>query len=498
MLSLAEMRRAVGILDHRIAGSRLQKVVQPDPHSLVLSLYGLGRELHVLLDCRPQAARLSLRAGAPRAPATPPNFTQSLRARLRGSRCVGAALAGDDRQAVLHFAGPAGEHGLLLSILGPRSNLYLLDADSRLLASLRPLAETRRDLVLGEPWRDPPSAAPREGDDRWPAVADDDYLEAIEASYAARELAWEADDLRRRVGGALRREVQFLDKRATKLAADLEAATAATGGRRLGELLKGVLHQVRPGASAVTALDYESGEEVVIPLDPSRSAADNLARIFTRYQKAQKGRVVLERQLAEVRVRRAAVDRLLAEFEALGAAASLDRLRDFAERREMREAIGRQRRGGGSPKAVPVESVARGDEPSRPFAKLPARLRPKVYRTAAEMEIWVGRSDEGNDYLTTRLARGNDLFFHLEGAPGSHVILRTGGRKDPPPEAILDACELAVHFSKRRDEGRADVHVALIKDVKKPARAKPGLVHVLRGRTVHLRRDRARLERLLG
>jgi predicted ribosome quality control (RQC) complex YloA/Tae2 family protein len=109
----------------------------------------------------------------------------------------------------------------------------------------------------------------------------------------------------------------------------------------------------------------------------------------------------------------------------------------------------------------------------------------------------VGRSDAGNDHLTTRLARGNDLFFHLDGAPGSHVVLRTGGRTDPPSEALLDACELAVHFSKAKNASRADVHVVPIKNVRKPKGAKPGLVTVHGGRTVHLRRTPARLARLL-
>jgi predicted ribosome quality control (RQC) complex YloA/Tae2 family protein len=110
----------------------------------------------------------------------------------------------------------------------------------------------------------------------------------------------------------------------------------------------------------------------------------------------------------------------------------------------------------------------------------------------------VGRNDEGNDYLTTRLARGNDLFFHLEGYPGSHVVLRTEGRADPPPESILAACELAVHFSRLKDAGRADVHVAHIKDVKKPKGVKRGLVYVTRGKTIHLRRHPKRLEDILA
>jgi predicted ribosome quality control (RQC) complex YloA/Tae2 family protein len=130
--------------------------------------------------------------------------------------------------------------------------------------------------------------------------------------------------------------------------------------------------------------------------------------------------------------------------------------------------------------------------------KVPARLLPKRYRTQDGLEIWVGRSDEANDYVTTRLARGNDLFFHLEGYPGSHVILRTEGRLDPSSDSILDACELAVHFSRLKNADRADVHVAPIKNVKKPKGAKPGLVFVRGGRTVHLKRDAKRLQNILA
>jgi predicted ribosome quality control (RQC) complex YloA/Tae2 family protein len=130
--------------------------------------------------------------------------------------------------------------------------------------------------------------------------------------------------------------------------------------------------------------------------------------------------------------------------------------------------------------------------------EIPARLLPKKYKTQDGLEIWVGKSDEGNDYLTMRLARGNDLFFHLDGYPGSHVVLRTEGRLDPPPQSLLEACELAVHFSKLKNAGTADVHMAHIKDVRKPRGAKPGLVYVRGGRTIHLRRDPKRLHNTLA
>ena len=78
------------------------------------------------------------------------------------------------------------------------------------------------------------------------------------------------------------------------------------------------------------------------------------------------------------------------------------------------------------------------------------------------------------------------------------MILRTGGRSDPPAEAVVDACELAVHFSKLRGADRVDVHVVPIQNVRKPRGAKPGLVFVSGGKTVRLRRSDARLERLLA
>jgi predicted ribosome quality control (RQC) complex YloA/Tae2 family protein len=76
--------------------------------------------------------------------------------------------------------------------------------------------------------------------------------------------------------------------------------------------------------------------------------------------------------------------------------------------------------------------------------------------------------------------------------------LRTEGREDPPPESVLDACELAVHFSKQKNAGHAEVHVVPIKQVSKPRGAKKGLVYVTGGRSLHLRREESRLRRLLG
>jgi len=496
MLTLAELERVAGVLDRELRGRRVQAAVQTTRPGLALTLYGRAgsdtseRRLHLLLCCDPETARVSSLARLPRAPETPPAFAQYVRAHLVGASVAGVRLEGGDRQLALALHAEEGDYALLLAIFGRRSNLYVLDAGGRLRAALRPLAETRAELALGAPYRSPELPPPRRGEDRFAAEADGALLAAIEATYASLESEGERGALARRIAQALRREAKNLDRKLEKLDAELVQAEADAGLERRGELLKAALGSLRRGDTEARVRDFETGEELRIPLDPTLSPAENLERLFERYRKGVRTLTKGGAQRDAVRAARAAIAALEQDLlDAGDAAAALEAL---AARPELARLLGRH---------APAPAQRREREPrEREIAGrvLPLRLVPRRYRTESGLEIWVGRSDEANDLLSTRLARGNDLFFHLDGAPGSHVILRTEGRSDPPSEAVLDACELAVHFSKHKNATRADVHVVPAKNVRKPKGAKPGLVEVHGGRTVHLRREPRRLERILA
>jgi predicted ribosome quality control (RQC) complex YloA/Tae2 family protein len=501
MMSLAELRRAVAILEREVVGHRVDRVAAPEARRVVLSLHSPGRgEAHVLACAEPTSARLSLvpewPPGARRAPA----FAQVLRARLVGARLVAASLLGGDRQALLRFEGGEGRHALLLSFLGPRTNLYLLDAEERIVAALRSLDETRRDLALGEPWRGPASATPPAGEDRFTSLPDRDFFAALEAAERERESRSDEEALRQRLERGLRRAAASLAKKRELLAADAAAGAEAETLRSQGELLKSVIARVRPGDREARARDFASGEEVVIPLDPALAPRANLDGLFRRARKAEKRAARALREQGELEVRSEALAALQNDFEAIRGDDAGAQLHAFAERPDVERILVRFARE--APASGASEAASAEPEKRRVWRvgkqDLAGKLVPRVYRSHDGLEIWVGRSDEGNDLLSTRLARGNDLFFHLDASPGSHVVLRTGGRNDPPSESLLDACELAVHFSKARNATNAEVLVAPIKNVSKPRGAKPGLVYVRGGRAVRLRRDPKRLERLLA
>jgi predicted ribosome quality control (RQC) complex YloA/Tae2 family protein len=493
MLSLVELERAVGVLAEERTGARLERAIQRGSGELDLILSGgagrdSGDRAVVVLSCDARLARLGARAKAGPAPAKPLPFAQYLQAHLVGARLAAATILDRDRQAALAFEGAEGRFELVLSILGPRSNVYLLDGERRLLLSLRPLAETRRDLAGGDPWSSPPSSPPPAAEDRFADASSEELLERIEAHYAERESDAATAVLRRRLARALKKQRDGLERKERRLAKDLEAAAAGEEARRLGELLKSVLSEVPARAASAQAVDPGTGEPVTIPLDPALGPAANLERYFKRAKKAV-------RQELRARTESGAVAERLEAAEAL--ASALDATEDadldaFAARPEVERLVQRY-----APPAAPEPAA----EKPRPWKlgsrELSTRLVPKRYRTSDGLEIWVGKNDEGNDLLSTRLARGRDLFFHLEGWPGSHVVLRVEGKDEPPQASLLEAAELAVHFSKQRNSPRASVHIAAIKDVSKPKGVKPGLVYVHRGRTVQLRRDPERLKRIL-
>ena len=96
-----------------------------------------------------------------------------------------------------------------------------------------------------------------------------------------------------------------------------------------------------------------------------------------------------------------------------------------------------------------------------------------------------------------KIAGPRDLWLHTREIPGSHVLIRTGGR--PVDEGTLnDAANLAVYFSKARDSSKAPVDYTEKRYLRKPSGAKPGFVLYEKFKTMIIDPDPAVLERLLS
>ena len=93
-------------------------------------------------------------------------------------------------------------------------------------------------------------------------------------------------------------------------------------------------------------------------------------------------------------------------------------------------------------------------------------------------KILAGKSDEDNDYLSLKMARPDDYWYHIKGTSGSHVILRAKPREEPGRETLKLAAAIAAFHSKARNGGVVPVSYTKARYVKKPKDARPGTVHI--------------------
>jgi predicted ribosome quality control (RQC) complex YloA/Tae2 family protein len=117
-----------------------------------------------------------------------------------------------------------------------------------------------------------------------------------------------------------------------------------------------------------------------------------------------------------------------------------------------------------------------------------ARLQPRRLKSHEGWEVLIGRSNEGNDYLTHRLARPEDYWFHVHGAAGSHVVLRRGkGKNEPSKQTLHEVGAWAAYYSQARTAGKVPVIVTRKKYVRKPRKSPPGLAVCEREKTLMVR-----------
>lgn len=104
--------------------------------------------------------------------------------------------------------------------------------------------------------------------------------------------------------------------------------------------------------------------------------------------------------------------------------------------------------------------------------------------------VLAGRTDEDNERLSLSIAEPNDLWFHVRGMPGSHVVLRIPPGEEPDRETVRAAAAVAAYHSKARAGGVVPVSCTRARDVTKPRGAPRGTVQIRNEKIVKVRPEK--------
>ena len=497
-LSHPALTALIAEIKETVLPARVQKVFEDAPASFVFQLRAPGQTHYLALDARRPFPRLHLTASKPPQPEQPSPWTMLLRKWLHGAWIEELKLAHDDRLITLTLQAidPSWEPGSdderaprvrlqLVAELAPTlPAAFLLDGRGRVLGSTPGPFLGDRELSAGafyERPAPPPTLSSIDDDplDLAALPADGARSRALEA-HAREQIDAQAHDqlyqaLRSRLQSALKRH----RRKAKNIEADLDEIENAEEYRRRGELLQSAYGKIERGAPAARVPDYyqEGMPLIEIPLDPARSLQKNIDRYFHQYRRFAAARHQVEERLLGVLDEIATLEALRDE---LAPDLSLAALQDLDRRLRATGLVRRKQR------------RARGS------GKQSRRLPPhRTFVATSGAHILVGRGSKQNDELTTKVARGRDVWLHARDWAGAHVVLRVEKNQEPRSEDILDAAFLAAHFSRGKEDSLIDVTHTRAKHVRKPPAAPPGLVTVSAGSTLAVRLDDERLQRLL-
>ena len=99
--------------------------------------------------------------------------------------------------------------------------------------------------------------------------------------------------------------------------------------------------------------------------------------------------------------------------------------------------------------------------------------KPLHYISSDGIDIFVGKNNIQNDYLSLKFANKNFMWLHTKNIPGSHVIICSN---DVPDNTLVEGATLAAYYSKAKDSSKVPVDYTLVKNLKKPNGANPGMV----------------------
>ena len=453
-------------------GSSLQSVVQHDFHALSWYLYHptLGRWT-LYTEVGTPYSRLHM-ANRPIAvqqmgkTAKLQRFVQFCRSNVEGAKITNVVQTPFDRMVKLEMD----NHGRTLFLhlrfySGPGANIFITDEDNTIL-----------DLLYRRPNRGEKSGAtfipPEEKKDDGGKFLvrerkEGSFNRQIEEEYGQASNTQTLEDLLLKIRRQRDREVQQLE--ATK--ASLERKMSESGKyahfKKMGDLLSAYSHLIVEHTSSLTVDDWESGEKSTIALKEDLRPSEQIAHYYERYQKA-KG--TFENAKEEYEKVQQELQSTVAKYE------SLLTLTDNESRdiRQLKRELG-------------SETV---DKPTKVKA-------PGLTLQSGQFTLLVGRNAKENDELLRHFVRGNDYWMHTRDTPGGYVFIKFQREKSVPLDVLLDAGNLALVFSKAKNQGKADLYYTQVKHLRRPKKGKTGLVIPTQEKNLSVTLDEGRLARLL-
>lgn len=268
--------------------------------------------------------------------------------------------------------------------------------------------------------------------------------------------------------------------------------------RLYGELITSNLYRTPDYPQSEVTLEnyYDNNNLITIPLDEKFSPSKNAKNFFKKYRKLQNTIVIVEKQKELAEAELSYLDSIVYELEEVSTTEDIDNI--YSEICD-NLIFGKNANTVNNHVYNSHDKIANSKNSKSNKQSSSSNMPEK--RNIDGYTVYIGKNNKQNDYLTCRLAQNSDIWFHTKDIHGSHVVLKVDSNPNSShansensgisntfnvPDAVLYKCaSVAAYYSKARMSQNVPVDYTLIKYVKKPNGAKPGMVIYTNNKTIY-------------
>jgi len=464
--------------DLSLEGAQIQSAVQSAYDVIILRLHKKGETKSLLISLSSGACRLHETFSACPKSDKPLRFAQFLNSKIVNGWITEAGQIGDDRIVRIAVKRADASFSLYIRLWSNAANFIVTDEKGVVLDAMRRLP--KRGEITGGVYSPVISDTKEKKKKREYEVrelpGEESFNKKIDAFYAAQGSALSLDALREQARRHHEGSIGRINAALERLREKEASFSNASRYKEYGDIILSNIADIKPDDTWLET--EEDGQIIRIELIPRMNPASQAGKYYEQYRKAKSGLSEIQREIEEgereLKEVSEKLNRLLCEENPL-ILAKLIKAAGFS-------AHGTQQ---GS-KSSRKDKVRHG-------CKHLGRLRPGLSFKRGDWLIIVGRDASENDELLRRHVKGNDLWLHARDYHGSYVFIKQRKGKSFPLDIMLDAGNLALFYSKGRNNGEGDLFYTPVKYLRRAKDGPKGLVIPTQEKNLHIKLDENRL-----
>ena len=452
------LKRFISENSEFLCGARIQKIQQPTRRELVITLRNKGMARKLYINIEPQHYHICFMSEenelkrAMEIPKQPPMFCMLLRKYLENAKISKINQPEFERIIEFYFEtyNEISEKiylCLAIELMGKHSNVVLYNCDTNIIIgcahNVGAEKSREREMVGGVPYVYPPG-----GNKYWYrtekslADAEGDINSAIDNYYSDVTSKDKLIKLKSKYSTVVSDKIKKTKNSLEKMKKQTISEQKAEKYRLYGDLIMANMYNNQDYSCAITVFNYENNKNISIDLDETKTLKDNANRYYKLYNKAKKSNRKSGEITEELNQKLEYLEQLLYSVEIAENITDLDEI---------------------SSEIYPDKTQKSGGK---------SAVMPQVI-TEKDYTIYIGKNNRQNDYIVSKLARDNDLWFHAHNCAGSHVLLRAENITD---KLVYMCAKIAKEDSKGANSSKVGVIYTYAKYLKKPPKANLGYV----------------------